>query len=265
MKRTSDRSDTAILIAWLRELRGWDQSELARRAGLTKSQISDYERGKEPSAESQAKILAAVNLPAAWAESLTQVIRHYRELAAREKPLVHDGKMAETLTAAVLEHIAAIGPSLFAELDLLLEPPPPSIEEQRGAAEERFERLAALTEEERRVLVDFSPRFQDWALIERLCTESREAAATSPREAKGWADLALRAARAGSEGDEVSRKRLEAYSLAHCANVRRLANDPEGAREDFRKAWQLWGEEQEGQEDRILDVAWMVHLENALH
>lgn len=197
-QRNPDRPETAILIAWLRLLHGWDQAELAKRAGLDKSQISDYELGQKPRPENLEKIFAAVNLPAAWARSLLPVIRHYREQMSSERPRMETGSdAAEFVTAAVVEHLKVLGPALLAGLGEPIEPPPPSPEEQRRLAGERFERLSGRTPEERRVLVDRSPRFRDWAMVERLRDASREAAAHSPEEAEEWADLAERAVRAG--------------------------------------------------------------------
>jgi transcriptional regulator with XRE-family HTH domain len=263
MKRNADRPDASILVVWLRELHGWDQTELAQRAGLTQSQISDYERGQDLRPETLEKILAAVNLPAGWAGSLQLVIRHYRELVTLRLSARREGSFEQNVIAAAVEHLQAVGPALLAGIDVLDEPPPPTVEEERQAAAERFERLSPLNRKERHVLVDRSPRFRNWAFVERLCTASREA--PSPREAKEWSDLALRAARAGTEEEGVSSKRLEAYSLAHCANARRLADDPDGAGQDFRKAWELWKADRDELEDAILDVNRLLELEAALH
>ena len=49
----------------LRELRGLSQAELARKAGIGKSQLSKYERGKElPKLDSLERILSALRVSA---------------------------------------------------------------------------------------------------------------------------------------------------------------------------------------------------------
>jgi transcriptional regulator with XRE-family HTH domain len=257
-KRNPNREDWAVLIAWLRELRHWDQTDLAREAEVGKDQICGYEQGEELRESTLDKILAAVNVPRAWAEALLPVIRLYRRKALGQEPAGAEPSPAGVVQASIAA-LESLLPSLLAGVGAPLEPPRPSLADHRREAEERFERLAQRTPAEREVLVDLSPRFRHWATVERLCEASRQAAAHAPREAEAWANLALRAAKLGSAG-EVCPQRLEGYCLGHWANARRVANEPQDAERAVRQSWELWKELR----DEFLDVSWLLGMEASL-
>lgn len=240
-ERNADRDERAILIAWLREVRDWNQTDLAQEAGLDKGQVSNYEQGTKYRPESLEKILNAVNLPQAWADALLPIIRLYRQkMLGREPEGEDDGSVR--LFTAMLEVFQALGPALVAGAGIPLEPRAPSVEELRSKAVERFDRMVKRTLAERQVLVDRSPRFRHWTMVERMCEASREAALASPPDAMAWIDLAFRAVQAAREAEEAFPPRLEAYCLGHRGNAHRAANDPEAAQRDFGRAWELWRE-----------------------
>lgn len=262
-ERKADRDERAILIAWLREGRGWNQIDLAQEAGLDKGQVSDYEQGTKYRPETLEKILNAVNLPQAWADALLPIIRLYRQkMQGREPEGEEDG--STRIFTTMLEVFQALGPALVAGAGIPLEPPAPSVEELRSKAVERFDRMVKRTLAERQVLVDRSPRFRHWTMVERMCEASREAALGSPPDAKAWIDLAFRAIQVAREAEEALPLRLEAYCLGHRGNVHRAANDPEAAQRDFGRAWELWREQGAELRDKTLEVAWLFGLEAAL-
>jgi hypothetical protein len=113
-----------------------------------------------------------------------------------------------------------------------------STEEERGEAEEIWENLREFSRNRRWRLVDLAQgAYPQWALAERICEASLEAAG-QPDEALDLADLALFIAE--QVPDEGWRSRVEGYCWAHLANARRAAGDPAGADEAFARAWELW-------------------------
>jgi tetratricopeptide (TPR) repeat protein len=99
-------------------------------------------------------------------------------------------------------------------------------------------RLKTLSRPARREVVEDAPEFQTWALAERLCDESRRAAADDAQEALHLADLALWIA-GRVEGDEF-RSRLRGYAWAYKGNALRVSGHLDKAAEVFDRAWQLW-------------------------
>lgn len=91
--------DTHLLIADIRARAGLSQAELARRAGLTRSVMNAYERGRrEPSAAMLSRIFSAAGFelvaksvvpptdPVRAGNILEQVIELAEELPYRPKP-----------------------------------------------------------------------------------------------------------------------------------------------------------------------------------
>jgi transcriptional regulator with XRE-family HTH domain len=75
--------DLRVAVVFLRSLRGWSQTEMARAAGMDKSRISLYEQGRKvPSPRSLGKLVAAAGLPLPVFESVVSFIRRVRAAAA---------------------------------------------------------------------------------------------------------------------------------------------------------------------------------------
>jgi tetratricopeptide (TPR) repeat protein len=132
----------------------------------------------------------------------------------------------------------------------------------RRQAGAMMERLKLATWEERRDLVRFFPAFRSWALAERCCFESERAAAHRISDALAWADLALLIAELCS-GDERWLCRIRGFCWAYMANVRRVANDFDGADEAFARAWELW-RAGEGSDPDLLPEWRLLDLEASL-
>jgi len=105
-----DRVDVGICIGILRRARGLNQGELAERAGVTSSAISDYERGKvDPQTQTLLKILNALGASMQLFEETLRFLSFVRT-AMGGGPLLSadpEGELAELPPAIAIE-IAAI-------------------------------------------------------------------------------------------------------------------------------------------------------------
>ena len=261
--------DLKLLVRFLRSLRDWSQAELAAAAHLDPSSIARYESGRTvPPPKALARLTAAVGVPASLAETcLVPAIA-----AARAVHSAGSGTSAEldSIATNLERSLAAAGRSAAATLLASLTEPVepwerkgPPAEADRVLAACLWEVLAPLAPGERRLLVEKSPEFQTWALAERLCHESEEAASDDAELALELADLALRAAEL-APGEEPWRLRLTGYCLGFVASARRVRNDQRAAEEAFARARQHWQEGETGDPARLLAEWRLLDLEASL-
>ncbi len=265
-----------LLVQVLRALRGWDQTNLARAAGLSQNSVSRYEAGDTLTPDALERITAAVGLPIPWVERrLLPILRAAREKATAapdgRPPLDHlqpgddlEPEDQPALEAAVRGAIAtafarfeALTGSAEAAQVAAMHRKEPSPRDREDAAR-AWDRLAPCAAAERRWLVEQGSEFQTWALAERLCDESARAALKTPAAALDLAHLALLVAELAPV-DEHWRRRLLAYARAFVGNARRVAGDLAGAGAEFAAVWRLWREgakESSGllEEWRLLDL-----------
>ncbi|HEV8583132.1 MAG TPA: hypothetical protein VGX68_29040 [Thermoanaerobaculia bacterium] len=109
----------------------------------------------------------------------------------------------------------------------------------RRWAEVLFARLQAEAIEARPAVIRASEPFQTWALCERVCAASEEAASRDLDTAAAWARLAADIAER-VRGPEGFRTRLRGYAAAHGANIVRVAGDLNAADTAFTEAERLW-------------------------
>jgi transcriptional regulator with XRE-family HTH domain/tetratricopeptide (TPR) repeat protein len=262
-----------MLVQVLRALRGWDQTALARAAGLSQNSISRYEAGDTLTPEALERITGAVGLPLPWIEHrLLPILRAARAkvtaaAAGRTRlNLLPNGDDLEPADQGELEvairgaiataftRVEALTAAAEAEAVRSAVPSPLDREE----AARTWGRIASCTAAERRWLVGQGGEFQTWALAERLCHESALAALKSPAAALDLARLAVSVAQL-TPGDERWRRRLEGYARAFVGNAQRVAGDLVAAGAEFANAWALWREgAEEGtavlEEWRLLDL-----------
>jgi tetratricopeptide (TPR) repeat protein len=112
------------------------------------------------------------------------------------------------------------------------------IENQRSIAGELAAELKTLSLEQQRLVIENSPRYNSWALVEQLLIEAQNLWVDDPRRAERIAVLA----RIAAERIDVSgyRRRLladlKAEAWSYIANCRRILSDMSGANEAFREA-----------------------------
>jgi transcriptional regulator with XRE-family HTH domain len=197
MEGHDDPQDLKLLVRVLRELREWDQAEMAAAAGVDVSSISHYETGRTvPPRRTLERLAAAVGLPMSFVESCLLPMLS----AARDVTAPFSCESSEDLERTAVElgrALAGAGRSILttflSELDAADRPPweragPP---DDRIEAADLWERLKPRSAEERRFLVENCREFQVRALAERLRHESEQEAADGALE---LAQLASRVA-----------------------------------------------------------------------
>ena len=235
-----------LLVHLLRGLRGWSQEELASAAGIDESSVSHYERGKTvPSWKTLERLASAVGLSRPFVEAcLLPALEAAVQMAApspeRDDSSLEDpGPDLERILAGSIRSAVAAFLARLEERKSSRERSGPPAAEDRRQAIELWSRLENCKPEERRFLVETCPEFQTWALAERLCHQSSEAASSCVEEALELASLAHEVAGLAIL-DIAWRSRLEGYTLAFLANAKRVASDLKGAEEAFAQAWNLW-------------------------
>jgi tetratricopeptide (TPR) repeat protein len=225
----------------LRQAAGVKQKDAARAAGLAPSVLSRLESGGETlTPERGVDLLAAIeekperlevglfcaslllcsqSLPGSPVEPSAAVRRRIEAAAARAGRLAYETALAEYLREARAAQAR----------------------EDRDQAARLWARLQERSCSARIALVEDDPKFQSWALAEKLCAESERAAAGAPQGAVELAELALRVAKRAA-GDGAWRSLLAGYCWAFLGNARRVADKLPGAEEAFRLAWTLWKE-----------------------
>lgn len=238
----ADRDDVKVLrlvVVFLRYFSNKTQAEFGRDSQVDQTYISRYELGKQvPTEESLRRMASAAGVP--W-HVVVQLRRFYTAafsvLARQESAVPQAG--AALLDRSILER-ALLGVAPYFVDTVMEDAAPRSAEEERQEAEEVWAALERFPVHRRRRLIELSPRAsRSWALVERICGGSAQAAANRAEEALTLADLALSIA-GHVPGDEGWRSRLQGYAWAFVANARRVANDFDGADEAFARAWELW-------------------------
>ncbi|HXU29513.1 MAG TPA: helix-turn-helix transcriptional regulator, partial [Thermoanaerobaculia bacterium] len=222
----SAEPSVASLVRMMRGRPRWTQKELARAARLHPAQISAYENGKQrPRPATLARLAAAAGTS----------LEALREAAARDSEMAGGATGSASVRAtAIAERVRRRMESALGELAARISSPR-SEPEERAAAEVLWQRLAQLPPADRLRLVEISPPFQSWALVERLAHESEKAAVRDAGAAITLAELALRAAERAAEGTPFRAAALEC-AWVYLANARRVRGDHEAAEAEFAKA-----------------------------
>ncbi|HTG36261.1 MAG TPA: helix-turn-helix transcriptional regulator [Thermoanaerobaculia bacterium] len=230
-----------LALLYLRSMRRWSQKELATCLGWADpKQISRYETGDNPLRREQLDVcVAAMGYPPEAVDALLFFGGLIRAEPPEEpsSPVALTGEERRAVDRAVLAAARSVVDELREEL--VREKRKQKAEAVRREARELWDRMKAGTRQERRELVTVFPEFRSWALAERICHESEQAAAHKVEMALELSNLALFIAERSS-GAGSWRSRLEGYCWAYIANARRVANDFAGADRAFARAWELW-------------------------
>ena len=230
-----------MALTTLRRARGWTAQDLAAATGVSPKMISVYEIGrKAPSRERVEKMAAAMGY---GVEAIDLVLLGLKEVAcpteARRSPVdPTPTELRRIKQLAARQGLAAVDLMEGHLIELIRRR---RARQARCEAARLWARLRSASAGERRRLVESSPEFHSWALAERLCHESEDAAADRADRALELASLACRVAEL-TPGEDAWRSRLQGYCLAFLANARRVGNDMPGAEEIFARAWKLWAQ-----------------------
>jgi tetratricopeptide (TPR) repeat protein len=131
----------------------------------------------------------------------------------------------------------------------------------RHWAKEQLAKLKRVPRRSRLAVVRLGREYQHWSLVEICCEESVRQASRSLEQAASWARLALAISRLVTGPEEWCR-RVQAFALAHWANVLRVRGDLQAADARLEEAKQLWGAGSDPTE--VLDPGRLLDLEGSL-
>ena len=230
-----------LTLRSLRTASGWTTRRLANALSFAEHRlIARYERGEKPlSRESLGRMATLLGYPPEAVEVLLSV--HHAILSRLPQDAASSGALSTRQQAKIERAALAAGWSLTEELRAELG----RIGRRRNAEAARrearllWDQLKMGTRQERREVIEVHPEFRSPALAALVCDESIRAAAHRVDEALELANLSLLIA-SHVPGEEDLRSRVQGYAWAHIANVRRVANEFDGADVAFGKAWALW-------------------------
>jgi len=273
MERFDEPGDFGRAVLILRSLRGRQQEDLARAAGMAQSKVSDVERGRVPlSLAELEQVSSALRFAPTAGRRTVAFLRSLRADATAIESSLSLARWLGPFTGAAfdraLDLVRAAEALLLAELRAAGPEPAAArlgrheVEEARRLAAELWARLAPYTPEVRRILVEEGREFQSFALCELVCAESAKAAADNADQAIELAELALRIAGLVA-GRPRWRARLEGYAGAHLANALRVKGDLLAADRALAGALRLW-EAGAASDPGILDPVRLLDLEASL-
>ncbi|HEX3527059.1 MAG TPA: helix-turn-helix transcriptional regulator [Thermoanaerobaculia bacterium] len=263
-----EREEIKLTIDVILLALGWNRKTFASKTGIHRSNVSKIANGKRrPQPRTWRKIETGTRLPLAEVKAVVPLIRRLRALAAGRLPPARRpaaaASLAHTVGAAVEAALQREAPPVPSPTVQRVQPPAPRpTAGDRDLAAELWERLRGRDHSARLALVEETPKYQTWALAERLCHESVAEAADDPKEAVRLAMLALRLVEVLS-GEPAWLCLLAGYVWAFVGNARRVDSDLPGAEEAFRRAWKLW-KEGAAADAGLLDGSRLLDLEASL-
>jgi tetratricopeptide (TPR) repeat protein len=232
-----------LVLNQLRRRAGWTLKELAAAAGISWQELSSLEVGRRKlTRERLIELVAHLGYDVAEVDkALSQNAWLYADAESPPPTTPVDPTPAERRLIA--QAVAQLGPSMLGLVEQTY------VGQLRTARAKRARQeavgvvreLLCLADEDRWFQVEQEPRFQTWAVAERLAHASADAASDRADRALELARLACRVAEL-APGDELWRARLRGYCLTRRANALRVHNDMKQAEADFTEALRLWAE-----------------------
>lgn len=224
---------TNAALKYLRQAKGLTQAEVAAKTGLAEGTISAYECGDPALPKTRLdEMMEAIYV----APELVDLFVEAQEIFDRQslEPTI---PLAEGVPAAIRSVATASGRAVHeALLDGMIAA---RAEMDRQEAAEVWERLRAVEERKRRLVIERVPGVATWALVERLAIESIEEAPHRPDQALHLARLALRSAELAPVSEEL-RGCLLGFAHAHIGNAWRVAGDLHAGKAAFVQVRRFW-------------------------
>jgi transcriptional regulator with XRE-family HTH domain len=217
-----------------------DQKEVALHTGIPVNSLSLYERGKmEPPPERVRLLLSEMGFTAEDLEDAETFLERRRARLAVPGPIPGEERDAvrHRLQRVAKEIGQAVERLALWAFDLWLDEA--RVAEKRQAAPGFWRRLKGYAFPDQKAVVETNPELRNFALVERVCRESREAAPNSADEAVALGRLAVFLAEQVEERGTLREQTL-ALAWAHLANSLRVKGKLSEAREAFQKADGFW-------------------------
>lgn len=226
-------TDARVLIDGLQALGDWSRRDLAHRAGISHESLRMYADGAWPLERMAVQKLAkGAGVPAWLVEGLLlPAFRAVRRVVAHPRRSDLAATLRTFAAMPALEHLH--------DLDRGVSVSPEPSPADREAAEELWRHLQNRSVAERIMLVKTCPKHHSWAVVERLCTASREAATDSVKEALRLSLLALRAARC-MRGEARLALQGEGFAFVHIANAWRVFGQMQRADKAYSRGLLFW-------------------------
>jgi tetratricopeptide (TPR) repeat protein/DNA-binding XRE family transcriptional regulator len=243
-------------LTLLRELRHWNATRLATALGIKPGTIYEYEGGKvTPSREMLDRAAAALRLPPVVVSRVLALLRYVDSLSGEVNPSLQEIERKTSEMALDLEEALQAGfLRIQREARALAE---------REAAPVLWSRLLSHEPAQRVSVVKECQEFHRWALVERICRESIDAASSSADRAIELAELARTVAEL-VPGEPASRSRIQGYAWFHIANARRVAGKLPQAEEALKRARTFWETGKGSELGELLEESPVLELEASL-
>jgi hypothetical protein len=255
------RSLTIKMLALAKEL---SLKQVAARAGFSQARLSNM-LGSGLGDDHYERLLGAVEARPALEWATVEYLERLAALEAKGELTPGECDVVERWAVEVARLLRAA----FTEAALRsreeppadLYPRPEEVEPARWPAGVLLAILKKLPAPHRPVVVKVAREFQTWALAERCCEASVDAASRDLDEAAYWAEAAREIARE-VQGPEEWRRAVRGWVEGHAANICRVKGDLDEARAGIEEAKQLW---QAGSDpDQVLDPGRLLDLEASL-
>lgn len=263
--------DLGRRLAILRESRDLTQSQLARKARMSCSAISQYEAGKKvPELATLLRLLNALDYGLAALDRADELCVALR-LASRSRPADPLGSQIASLAAEAGSAVARLtdAVALLADREPMSERVRAAasgqghpLPEDRARAAELWERIRKHPHAGRGALIAELPELQTWAFSELLAHASADAASDSAALALELAQEALDVAER-MPGDEARRSRSRGYARGFLGNAQRVQGDLDAAMRSFILSDEEWTAGA-GCAGDLLDEARLLHLKASL-
>jgi len=232
-----DRPPESRTLTVLRDLRGWDQHQLAAAAGLSEDTISAYERGKlVPSLKVLLRLAGVMGQPESMVHEVLLLATYPAKEQGRWVGPVHFSADQER---EIWARSADIGRRTSGAQERWTVK---AIVAATAAADRRLARqlwVALKAEASLAQAIVDHPEYQIWSIAELLCEESIRAAAHRPDRALELARAALLVASL-APGEEKWRQLVLGSAHGHVGNAQRVREEMDEAREQFQQCRELW-------------------------
>lgn len=255
---------SGLALKFLREAADLSQPEVEALTGVSESLLGHYERGQKRLARGRLDRLAAqigfgpelVELALFVAHGLLGALA--AAPSAPAYPSAAERQVAERTAARVA------GATLtFTRDHILRQAREARVARAHQAADKQWAVLQRSTTTERRLLIEMSVEYRNWALSVRLGEESTRAAARDVHLAIELARLALTGAQLAA-GDDAWRSRLAGRARGFVANALRVQGSLRASEAELATAWREWDAGELGDPDRILPEWRLFDLEASL-